>query len=547
MTKQRRGVAACICALALGLPAPAQAPKPAQKTETPVIRTTTRLVQVSVIVQDKHGRPVTDLTRSDFVLLDDGQPQAISVFSMESSRPLPVRDEPLPPNTFTNRLDRHSGVPTSVTVVLFDGLNTSFHDKAYAKDQVIKFIRKLQPQDRVALYALSNSGVRVLHDFTSDPEPLLRALARYVDREEHQVSGSDPTVDQTGIEEIDQFFREAMERQANFYLTDRVHRTVEGLSAIANHLARLPGRKNLVWISSAFPVSFGQGQLQYQQNLSPERGLFTGDIERAARALNDANLAIYPVDARGLMGPFAFGPRGTARIRTLGDFTGPQETMTTLAERTGGRAFYNTNDITGAVRRALEDSRVTYELAFYPTHTQWNGRWRELKVLVKRPGVQVRHRRGYFALAEQELNEKDRRTLLVQAALSPLEATAFTLTVRMQPGAGMDAGKWRIEMQLNPQELQLEQKEGRWTDSLDVLILQRSAEGKVVNEVHHSVNMNLEVATYEQLRREGITLSKHVALEPTAYELRVIVRDANSGALGSVNIPLGALAPPSNR
>src|SRR5262249_3691066 len=143
------------------------------KKEPPILRVSTRLVQVNALVEDKSGNPVADLTREDFILTEKGQPQTISLFSMESSRP-PETAKPLPPNTFTNRSEYRAGTPPSVTAVLLDGLNTRFQDQAYAKTQIIKFLEQLQPHDRVALYALG-TRLRVLHDFTSDAAPLLRA------------------------------------------------------------------------------------------------------------------------------------------------------------------------------------------------------------------------------------------------------------------------------------------------------------------------------------------------------------------------------------
>jgi len=538
---------ALACAAAIALSATAQTPAPPAKQETPVIRKTTRLVQLSVIVTNKDGQPVTDLGRDDFELFDNGKPQAVSVFSMESVRTIATPSAPLPPNTYTNRLERRGEVPTSVTVILLDTINTSFHDRPYAKQQILKFLGQIRPEDRIALYVLSNRGVSVLHDFTSDATPLLRALARYQSREEHQVAGSEPDDYATGFDDFDSLFANQVERMSNFYLQDRVSRTVDGLEAIAHHLGGLPGRKNLVWVSATFPISFGLDALPSQSNLSPERGIFTGAVERAARALNEANLAVYPVDARGLIGAFGtsaqfatmMGGRGGKAITPRSPFLN-HDTMVVLADRTGGRAFYNTNDISGAVRRAVEDSRVTYELGFYPTHGQWNGRWHELKVQVKRRGVQVRYRRGYFAYPDRELDDKARRALLLEAALSPLDATALAVTVQAQPGT--EANQWRFVLRFDPQELQLTEENGTWTDQLDVLIVQRSARGQIVDHFETTIVLKLPSTAYEQLKREGFALSKHIVVNPAAEELRVIVRDANSGAIGSVNIRTRSLA-----
>src|SRR5215471_14251447 len=167
-----------------------QTPQPVQEQqgnlEAPVIRVTTRLVQVNVVVHNKKGEPVRDLAKEDFVLFDKGQEQKILFFSKESTEALPANLPPLAPGIISNRYtnftsggEKHlAPLPTSLTVVLLDGLNTAFTDQHYAKEALIKFLNQLQPGDRVAIYTLTN-GLRVLHDFTSDTSSLLTALSKH--------------------------------------------------------------------------------------------------------------------------------------------------------------------------------------------------------------------------------------------------------------------------------------------------------------------------------------------------------------------------------
>src|SRR5712692_6508611 len=257
---------ALLCAATLGVPAVAQAPAPAKpqapppsaappggtgqnRQEPTVLRVTTRLVQVNVIVQGKKGEPVGDLTQGDFTLLDQGESQTISTFSMESTRVLPARVQPLPANFFTNRYEQKGGAPTSVTVILLDGLNTKFEDMAYARQQIVKFLGQLQPQDRVGLYTLT-TRLSILHDFTSDAAPLLRALARFKGHAGTELAASEPEpAADTGNNLIDDFLNAANQRMSDFYTINRARSTADALEAIANHVAGLPGRKNLIWVS----------------------------------------------------------------------------------------------------------------------------------------------------------------------------------------------------------------------------------------------------------------------------------------------------------
>jgi VWFA-related protein len=411
-----RRLTACLFTLSLVPTTFARAPREQAEQPQPVVRVTTRLVHVNVIVQDKKGEPVSGLTRDDFKVLDGSKEQKISVFSLESSRSLPAPPQPLPPNVFSNRWEIRGDVPTSVTVILLDGLNTRFEDQASARDQIIKFLSQLQPQDRVSLYALG-SNLRVVHDFTNDAAPLLRAIRHYRSRVPSELAASEPdesgqagTSDASDPEtaQFDAFMQDAAQRMADFYTINRADQTLRAIEAIANHFSKLPGRKNLIWVSGSFPMWIGY------DSLSPtaEKRNFSPEIGRTVQALNDADLAIYPVDARGLVPDpgFSAARKGSSSGDSFSKIQLTMDTMQDLAERTGGLAFYNSNDIKGAIRSAIDDSRLTYVLGYYPAGVPWNGKFREIKVMVKRSGLRLRYRRGYFAVPEETLDDEQRIT-----------------------------------------------------------------------------------------------------------------------------------------
>ncbi len=540
----------------------AQAP-----AEPPTVRVTTRLVEVSVVVQDKEGRPVADLTRDDFILLEEGEEQPIKVFAVNSNEPLPASPAPLPPRTYSNRLEHRSGVPTSVTVILLDGLNTPITDQVYARQQIIKFLQQLQPQDRVALYALGRR-LRVLHDFTSDASSLLRALDRYKGRPGTELDTTTPSgvyrpapassSFESGESEFDieRWLRETGKKVAYDQAAQRIGLTLQAIEAIANHLARLPGRKNLVWVSAAFPLFVGKPLENLQKHRAPEFRPHADAVERALRAVNSGNLAIYPVDARGLIVRLTVHPRETldssgkplpvdnqgvipvnvAPARQLGE---THDTMRLVADRTGGEAFYNTNDIKGAVREAIDDSRVSYLLGYYPQHGKWNGAFRSLKVKVKRPGLRARHRHGYYAFAEPRQDEASRQAALRDALWSPLDSTALGLTVRLAPAAADPAYTEgvTVALQVDPSNLTLAKSGDGWGGTLDILLVLLSAEGETISTLYKPFDLKLSPSEYEKVQR-GLTLTTRLALVTGAEQLRVVVRDAESGAIGSLTAPL---------
>jgi VWFA-related protein len=521
-----------------------------QKDEPPVLRVTTHLVLVSVIVQDRSGNPVTDLTKDDFALLEQGKQQAISTFALESSRALPRTVAALPPDTFTNRLEQRMDAPTSISVILLDGMNTAIQDQTFARQNIIKFLEQVQPQDRVAIYLLGHSEIRVLHDFSSNSTSLIAALKRYRGRLGHEVGASEPEPPDTGMSELDEFLQEANQRVANFYMADRAINTSRAIEAIAGHLARFPGRKNLIWVSASFPIAYGMDAQPSRYNLSPDRRNFYAEAEKAARALSNANVAVYPVDARGLIGAFppntnpsrtnASSGRGIppplmTSLNTLGSNI---DTMQLLADKTGGKAYYNRNDIDRAVRSAIEDSRVSYVLGYYPTHGKWDGRYVALNVKVSRPGVRVRFRKGYYAGAEPQLGGNEVLTLLSAAAHSPLESTSVGLTVRVDDIPNGTSKSVKLNMNVDPHDINLVWDNDRWVGSLDFLFSQRNAQGQVLSSVAKSLGMRLTRETHDQLEKDGIVFSNTVDVDPNAYLLRVVVRDSRSGSIGTVTVPL---------
>jgi VWFA-related protein len=531
---------AWLCVAGLLASSFAETPSPSPPQAEPTLRVTTRLVEVSVIVQDRAGEPATDLTRDDFVVLDAGREQSISVFAKESAAAPRAPSSPLPANTFSNRLEQTEAAPTSATVILLDGLNTRLADQPYARQQIVEFLEQLQPQDCVALYALGQ-GLRVVHDFTREPRPLLAALAREGARLSPALLESEAEEPGTGWSEFDAWMGEVNRNVAERYRADRALRTIRSLLAIANHLERLPGRKNLIWVAGSFAAWFNRPALATGEKLKLESGNFSVEIERAARALNNANVAIYPVDARGLVAPAEFSPERASISRELpGASHGDVGSMLELAERTGGRAFYHRNDIRRALRRAVDDARLTYVLGYYPSHGKWNGEFRALQVRVKRPGLQVRHRRGYFALPDEPGDEAHRRAVLDAAMWSPIDASRLGLTVRALPAGNA----LELELAIDLRDLALRQQDGQWMGTLDLMLVQLSADARNLKGVSHVVNLQLNPETYRVARgRQAVVLTERLGIVSGATLLRILARDASSGALGSVSIPLARLSP----
>jgi len=524
---------------------------PAQE---PVIRVNTRLVQVSVLVHDHGGRPVTDLKQDDFTLFDRGKQQRIAFFSMYSEDAVRSTSTARPPNVFSNRGGDDVNIPPSVTIVLMDALNTAADDQQQVRDGVISFLEHMRPEDHVALYGLGHD-LRVLHDFTGSQERLLKALAKYrgrvpIELETAQANGPDST----GDDDFDQFIQGMQAQMSDFINNDRALRTYAALEAIADHVSALPGRKNLVWISGGFPFTIGidsSSPAPTSQPLDPlgatlrERHMFVEEGLRAARAMSNANVAIYPVDARGTRidrtETAASDARSSKRgigavIHTATPIDQNFDTMSQLADRTGGRTFFNTNDFAGAIARAVDDARVTYTLGFYPDGEP-DDKFHELRVKVNRSGSDVRYRKGYLDSREAAPAPDTWKAEVQRAMASPISSAEVGLEVTVEPDA-LKARTYKLRVRLNGPDLPLVQKQDAWTGNVDLQVTQFRPDGTVANAARSPLNITLPADRLRPVLERGLRLTLTMDAVKDVALAQVMVLDEAHGRIGSVRFPL---------
>jgi VWFA-related protein len=528
-----------------------------------VIQVTTHLVQVNVIVKDPHGQLVPGLTRDDFAIFDDGKPQEISGFLVEQSRK-PAALPPVPPDFFTNVPERQAGGSPAVTVILLDGLNTRWEDQARARQQVIKFLQQLQPDDRVGLYTLG-TRLAMLHDFTGDSAALVQALAHNRGRAGNEVEASQADnsenppqwVDAVGqmsagipssaiTSAISDWLANATTLEARYFMNQRVEMTVDALVAIANHLRGVQGRKNLIWVSSAFPLLRGMDHFMESGDFS-NGSTYEAEVSRATQALNDVNLAIYPVDASGLMVDPNFSVRpGPINSRAFSRMRNPKlpthladnfPTMDEFAKRTGGRAFYNTNDIQGAIRQVIDDSRLSYLLAYYPTNTVWNGKFHKIKVKVNRPGVRLQYRDGYAAVPEPPVMARTAVQTLDAAVLSPLDATGVDFVVKAL-SANAASRKLTVQYWIDPRDITLAPDGQKLAVRLTMVVEQFGPRGEALKGVSHGIDFDLDSANRQKFLASGVRFTEALGILPNAERIRFVVRDDPTQTMGSLTVPL---------
>lgn len=488
--------------------------------ERQTFRTSTRLVEVSVVVTTGSGRPVAGLTQADFTVTENGKVQPISFFEASGAGGSGVRaDESLfrvaeAPNTFSNVSRSRNGAST---VLLLDRTNAAFDSQWYARQHIDRYLATMAPGERVALYVLAGS-VQVLHDFSTDVKALRQSLEDYQARVTGDyVASNEPPPDTGGI---GSWLANPGDSMSQYFMRKRAVDTFEMLEFLADHLAGISGRKNLVWVSEVFTIPTGLDRLEVLEKM-----------HRANKALAHAQVSVYPVDSRGLMGAYQMVGRQVT-FNTLSSVRGNIETMEVVAEETGGRAYANTNGLDRSIARAVEDSRESYVLGYYPAPAT-DGRFRRIDVKVKRPGVHVRHRSGYFAATPPSPAGIADNSAIQQALESPLQTTAVGLAAT----AARQDGELAITVMMDPATLSLEKKDSRWYSTVEVVIAQVDRRGRGAVDVTIPVAISLTDDERTRAMTEGIRVERTIVHKPGAAEFRIVARDVATGKVGSLVIP----------
>ncbi len=585
--KKSVGLAVALLA-ALGIFLSAQQP---QSPPSPVIRVTTRLVMVDVIATDKSGKPVTDLKREEFVIEEGGKKQKISIFGMQDPS-APAGAPALPVGIYSNRPEA-LGASGPITILLIDGLNSPFQNQAFARQKLIEYIKtQHKPGQRMAVLALGN-GLYKLQGFTSDANLLRAALENWspesvretaATQGDKRVTSAIPETigfrgrgaEQGRVQAILTAIGNFEQEQAALALDVRIRATLESLRAIGRMAAGMPGRKNLVWVSASFPITLTPedasvtytptrindptapppipeetSQFAYAQQVRQQE---VENIRRTAALLADAQVAIYPVDARGLVGAAladasssGLNPAGMLRmgheygtqVAAAGAaVTNIQGAMHDLAQQTGGQPYFNRNDIDAAVAVASRDGGTYYDIGYYPDKKKFDGTFRKLKVTVTRPNVEVRYRRGYYAVDPTKADAKQRDAEMNAMLFRDSgEATLVTFDVQVQPPA---KNKVTVHFLVPARSFSTEEKsEGRRVN-LDFFLAAVTPDGKVAANTGQTVDATLTPDQFAQVQQHGLVVPMEATLPAGEMELRLAVRDNRTGYFGTLNVPLSA-------
>lgn len=523
------------------------------RDETKVeFRTQTVLVQVPVVVADKSGKHVRGLDENDFAVLENGKPVKVEHFEELTGDSAPIALQAATPGTFNN-LALDPSHPHNIVVIALDTVNTPFLDQAYGRRELVKFLGQTVNASQVlSLMLITSRGLRVVQGLSNDPASLVAVLKKVggetspmetesVDAQAdlaagtiqsglHQISGMDP------MTAMNNFVDYGDPLEAQFLQENAIETTMNAFLGIAWSLQGVPGRKSLIWATGGFPFSI----------FSPDDipgGHLSSLYERAMLALNEAQIAVYPVDIRGLTpGPIGSGRGGKMSAQQMVNRAwlqqGGFDTLNEFADMTGGKAFYNTNDLAGSFRRAADDGATYYMLSYYLDTKNGKPGWRKLSVKVNRPGIEIRARTG-FLVTNTTMNPRLTRDLdMINALHSPIEGTGIPVTVQWV-GAVADGTKKKASFFAHMAAGGLSfDPAGRDQLNFDFAAIAFDKNGKEVAQSAQNFSKPVPEAQLASVRTNGVGFRNSLELLPGTYTVRFVVRDNVTGKIGSVTAPL---------
>lgn len=569
------------------------------------IKTKVQLVVVDVVVTNGKGEAVTGLRQQDFEVLEDGKTQTISTFEEHhGALPTQIKLPPLPPHVYTNFPVTQTA--DSVNVLLLDALNTPSRDQSFVHAQMLKYLKTIPPGTRVAVFTLA-SRLRMLQGVTTDSSELLAVLnsakagpqqsallpsdaeadadQRMIDFMEENSSGpttAPATLAMAAVDPINAM-KQFLADSAVVRTEQRIGITLLALQQLARYLDGVPGRKNVIWFSGSFPA----GILPNSDLVDPftASDSFQDDIRKTTDLLTAGQVALYPIAAEGLAPDAVYEANGTEIGEKRGQFAQRDEmrkmqtgavsrdsnhnVMDQLAKDTGGQAYYNTNGLNDALGRVVNNGTRYYSLAYTPSNSKMDGKYRRIQVKLVNGKDTLAYRRGYYAddlataLASGEKPDTDPLLMLMGRNLPDYSQILYKIKVLpANPQPAPDAPRigsnpdlkgpftrYGVDFAIAPQDLKLEPTpDGARHGNIEIVLLAYDREGKPLNFVVTKGDVNLDAQLYASVQKVGLQIHKEIDVPKEYVYLRTGIYDLKSSTAGTLGVPLtDAIASPAKK
>jgi len=563
---------------------------------TATIKAKSQLVLVDVVVTNDKGDPITGLEKKDFEVLEEGKAQTIANFEEHHAAPITqIQMPPMPPHVYTNFPLIQAA--DSINVILLDALNTQTRDQVYVRAQMLKYLKTIPPGTRVAIFTLA-SQLRMLQGVTTDSTRLLAALnamgpqqsGLFASAEENEAN--DRLVEFLQQEEMNaparnrdlaavdpvEVAKQFIADTAAFQTAERISTTLDAMQHLAFYLAGVPGRKNVIWFSGSFPSGiFGDPDLVDPLN---NASTFQEEIRKTTNLLASAQLSLYPVAAEGLASDAVYeangeeigGKRPSLAMRdqlkqmqvgeTSRDLN--HTTMDQLAKDTGGQAYYNTNGLSGALARVVNNGSRYYSLTYSPTNSTMDGKFRRIQVKLLNGKANLAYRRGYYAKDRETRKKSDADPLIPLLGRNMPDYTQILLKLLVQPlspqppadtpriGSNTDlkgpTTRYSVDFAIPVSDLKLDPaSDGSRHGNVEVALVAYDQEGKPLNLVVSKGEVSLQANEYASVLKGGLPIHKEIDVPEGRVYLRTGIYDLNSSNAGTLGVPLTTVTTPASK
>jgi VWFA-related protein len=520
-------------------------PQPAPPTnlddgKPAVFSTRSNLVIVDATVRDKAGKPIENLRPQDFTLLEDGKPQKISVFEFQK---LVTDVEPPPALTLADQLELPKAAKTSITaerpgevqyhdkrllVFFFDFSSMGIPEQLRAQEAALEYLnKKITSADLVSIL-LYTSTIQVKTDFTDDRDVLTGIIQDLPIGEMSELAGLADTGDDNGEDTGAAFV--ADETEFNIFNTDQKLAALEKASRM---LAALPEKKALIYFSAGVSKTGVDNQAQ---------------LEASINAAVKSNVAIYPIDTRGLMADPPGGGASKAATRGAGIFNGSaynsqrsginnsQETLVTLANDTGGKAFMDSNDITLGITQAQQDIRSYYILGYYTSNAAEDGKYRRISVKLNNGlSAKIESREGYWAAKNWgKMNSQDKEQQLREALSAGDPVTELPLALQIDYFRVAPTTYFvPISVKIPGSVVELAAKNGASTTQFDFIGQILDEQNNVAGNVRDFIKVSLDQDKAASAGKKSFQYNAGFTLEPGRYHMKFLARENLSGKMGT--------------
>jgi VWFA-related protein len=526
--------------LFLALAAPGQQAPQTADGSIPKFTSTSNLVIVDVTVKDKSGVPIDNLKQTDFTVTEDGKPQKIAVFEFQKLTEMP---EPPQLLSLSDQIKLPEAPKTTITaetpgqvqyhdkrlmVFFFDFSSMGIPEQLRAQEAAMDYLNTKITKDDIVAVMLYASRINVLTDFTNDRDQLTGIIKGLPIGEMSEMAdladdASDDNED-TGAAFV------ADESEFNIFNTDRKLQAIEQASRM---LAALPEKKSLIYFAGGLSKTGVDNQAQ---------------LEASVNAAVKANVAIFPIDTRGLMADPPGGGASKGASRGSGAFTGSaynsqrtrindsQETLVSLAADTGGKAFLDSNDITAGITQAQQDLKSYYVLGYYSTNSAEDGKFRKISVkLTSKLDAKLEHRPGYWAgKVWHKMSGQDKEQQLTEAigAGEPLTDIPLALEVDYFR-VGSTSYFVPVSIKVPGSAVELAAKGGGAYTNFDFLGQIQDEQHAVAGNVRDNIRIKLDQTKSATAGRKGFQYDAGFTLAPGRYRMKFLVRENVSGKMGT--------------